>query len=176
MRKAAFTSAAILALLSTAQLQAAQTADAAQCLTKPEVQGMVSYMLPTAIDSAVKQCGPHLPADSYLSRGAPRLADQLKSDRAAAWPMARQAFIKLGGNNAEAAMLKDMPEEVVGPIIAYAMEKKVMPEVKPQTCQDIERIAATLEPLPAPNVTRLFTEILMVADRKDGKLKACKES
>ena len=51
MRKLAFQTAAVLALVSSAQLHAAQVQQAQSCMTRPELRGLVAYFLPTVLQS-----------------------------------------------------------------------------------------------------------------------------
>ena len=176
MPRPAFIAAATLALLSAAQLQATQTAKAARvapCMTRPEVEGMVAYVLPAVLDSTIAKCRPELPASAYLIARAPRLSSDLAAGRESAWPMARQAFGKFGGGGKDSRMMAQMPDELLRPLISFALESELSPSIKPENCKDIDRVAAVLEPLPAANVVSLITELMVLGGRNDGKLNVC---
>lgn len=171
MRKSLFQVAGVLALLSAGEAQAAK---AKQCLTRAEVHGMVGYFLPTVLDTAIKNCGAQLPASSFLLARAPRVVGELTPGRAAAWPMARQAFAKFAGNDGDE--LANMPDDIVQPVVDEALAGIVGQEIKAKNCKDIDRIMAPLSPLPAANMVDLIAEIFMVAARNDKEMPTCRDS
>lgn len=173
MRSLVSRTAGILALAASAQVQAAQTQNAVNCLQPAEMHGLVAYFLPTVLDSTVKTCSAHLPADAFLRTKASQLVTTLSAGKDAAWPMAKTAFIKISGRGQGDAVLEKMPEEVLRPFIEAAMTAEVAPSIKAKDCKDVDRIAATLEPLPSDNLVALVTEILNVAARGDRKIASC---
>jgi hypothetical protein len=66
-----------------------------------------------------------------------------------------------------------MPDEVIRPFIEAALTAELAPKVKGENCADIDRLTATLEPLPAANVVDMFAEILNLVAREDKKLSSC---
>lgn len=163
---------AAAALCAALAAPAAQAATASACITRTEVHAMVGYFLPTLVRSAVTTCTPHLPADAYLVARAPNLAAELESGQDAAWPLAKAAFLKMGGGKDMGPVAK-MPDAVLRPFVEAAIEGELAPSIKPETCADIDRVAATLEPMPAANTVNLITEILNLAGRKDNKIPVC---
>ncbi len=173
MRNAFKLTAGALALVSAAQLQAAQTA-ATSCLNRDEVHGLVAYVLPDALDATLTTCSPKLGPDSFLARRGPKLAETLRTGKNAIWPQARSAFFKFGGEHtAELAKLKDA---TVRTMVDDLMSQKLAPAIKPSICGDVERILAPLEPLPTDNLVAFLSAIVSVAARKDPKLPTCPES
>lgn len=173
MRSLVFRTAGILALAASAQVQAAQVQNAATCLQPAEMRGLVAYFLPTVLDSTIKTCSAHLHADAFLRTKAPQLVTTLSADKDAAWPMAKAAFIKISGSDKSDSTMEKMPEEVLRPFIEAAIATEVAPSIKAKDCKDVDRIAATLEPLPPANLVMLVTEILNVAARGDRKMASC---
>ena len=109
-----------------------------------------------------------------LVRGA-QLAVELESGRAAAFPLARRAFAKFsdtGDKNTTAIMLT-MPEETLRPIVDDALSSKLVGAIAVKNCADIDRIFATLEPLPASNFIDLFTQVVTIGARDDKKMSVC---
>jgi hypothetical protein len=177
MRKLAFQTAAVLALVASAQLQAAQT-QAQTCLTRPELRGMVAYFLPTVLESTIETCSQRLTPDSYMLARAPRLLTTLEAGRSQAWPMAKAAFVKLGddGKTSTAELFAALPEEAVRPLIEAVIIQKLGTTIKPDSCGDIDRVMAPLEPLPAANLIDVLTEAMAIAGRNDKQLRVCQES
>ena len=178
MRKSAFQAAAVLALVASAQAQAAQTQQAETCLTRPELRGMIAYFMPTVLQSAIDTCSPQLKPDSFLLGRAPKLVGSLEAGRAEAWPMAKQAITKIGNSRTKGSgdMLANLPEEAVGPMINAVIAQELSSEIKPESCGDINRVMTPLEPLPAANMIDLITEALALAGRSDKKMRLCVES
>jgi hypothetical protein len=182
MRKFAFQAAAVLALVSSSQIMAAQTqaaeAGAKQCLTRPELRGMVAYFLPTVLQSTIDKCTQRLAADSYMLARAPQLVTTLEAGRAESWPMAKRAFIKIGGNDSKdtAKVFSSLPEEAIRPIVEAVISEKLGGAIKPENCGDINRIMTPLEPLPAGNMIDMVTEVMFVAARKDKSMPTCAEA
>lgn len=166
--------AGALALVSAGQLQAAQTAAAATCLNREEVRGLVAYVLPEAVDATLTTCSPKLGADSFLIRRGPDLAKALRTGKDAAWPAARTAFFKFGGDHG--AALAQLKDATVRTMVDDVMSQKLIQAIKPAICGDVERILAPLEPLPTDNLVAFVSAIVSVAARKDTKLPACPDS
>ena len=175
MTRTAFRLAAALALLSTSQLSAATPAPAHPCMTPAELRGMVAYVLPSAMTTLIERCRPGLPAGaSLLGRGG-QLVAEFEAGRAAAFPLARRAFAKFsdtGDKNTTAIMLT-MPEETLRPIVDDALSSKLVGAIAVKNCADIDRIFATLEPLPASNFIDLFTQVVTIGARDDKKMSVC---
>lgn len=172
MRHFAYRTAAVLALISSGQAQAATTAN---CITRPEMQGLVAYFLPSVLNSTITSCGAALPAQSYLVAKGPALVAQLEAGKDSAWPAAKAAFMKMSGEGQgkDNALLQKLPDEALRPLIESIIETELLPSIKPGTCQDIDRVAATLEPLPATNTVTMVAELLSIGARKDGKFSSC---
>lgn len=165
-----FRTAAVLALLSAGSAQAAQ---APSCVTRAEMRGLVAYFLPTVVNSTITTCSQHLSGDTYLVSRAPTLVTTLDKGKDAAWPSARSAFLKIGGKGKDAAMIEKLPDDLLRPLIETIITTELLPGIKPGQCADIDRIARTMEPLPADNTVDLVAEVLSVAARGDSKIPSC---
>ncbi len=169
--KTLFRCAGLLALASSAQLSAAQTA---QCLTEPEMRGLITYGLPALADAVVKQCGPQLSQQSFLNTRGPRLVADLRIGQNAAWPAARDALVKMGsrkGNDFD--LFSSMPESVAGPLLETVLQERLVADIKPQNCKDIDRVLTTLAPLPSSNFVDLVTEAAIIAARDNKNMPSC---
>ena len=174
MTRIAFKFAAAVALLSTGSLHAAQTAATASCMSRDEVRGLVGYMLPSVVSVIVLRCKPGLPADSYLNARGPQLVDSLEQGRAAAWPLAKQAFGKMAGDDPQAAtMLDAMPESMLRPVLEDKLADSLTSSIKAKDCKDIDRIMATLAPLPATNLVDFATELMIMGGRGKKDMNIC---
>ena len=170
MNKALFHVAGALALVSAGE---AQAAGAAQCLTRAEVHGMVGYFLPMALDSASKTCAQQLPGNSFMRTSAPRVIAELNIGRDAAWPNARKAFNKLGGEGEEFGKMSD---DLVKPMFDGMIDGLIGQEIKPRNCKDIDRIMTPLAAMPAASMVDLITEVFVVAMRNDKEMPTCPDA
>jgi hypothetical protein len=171
MRSILFKAATAAALFVTCGTQAAQAAQAQQCLTRPEVNGMVAYFLPSLLDTTIKTCSAQAADHSFLRTRAPQLVGELNGGRDAAWPMARAAFMKFAGD--DGGEIGKMSDAVVKPFIEEAINGMVAQKITTRNCSDVDRVLTPLAPLPAANVVDLLTELLMVAARGDKKMPTC---
>lgn len=173
MTSTAFRLAATLALLSASQLQAA--APARPCMTPAELRGMVAYVLPSATTMVIDRCRPVLPAGASLLTHGTQLARTFESGRSANFALARQAFTKFAGTddkNATAIMLT-MPEVTLRPIVDEIVTKELTKSIKVKDCPNIDRIFATLEPLPASNFIELITQAMIVTAGDNKQMSMC---
>lgn len=166
-----FRCAGLLALVASAQLSAAQ---AKQCLTEPEMRGLVGYALPAVADAVVQRCSSILPANSFLNSRGAKLVSDLRLGQSAAWPAARSAIGKIGsGDGKSDETLSELPEGLVGPLMEGMIQERFVDDLKPQGCKDIDRVLTTLAPLPAANMVEMITQIAMIAARDDKKMPTC---
>lgn len=169
--KSLFRCAGVLALFSSAQLSAAQTQ---QCLTEPEVRGLVAYMLPSVTDSVIKRCASRLPSSAYLTTRGPALVTDLRKGQSAAWPAAQSAMVKMASKDEDSAeMFRSMPESVVGPIMESMIAEELTDDIKAENCKDIDKVLATMAPMPAASLVDMFSAVVMIAGRDGKKLQTC---
>ena len=174
MTQIAFKFAAALALLSAAELQAAQTATSASCMSREELRGLMGYMMPSVVSLMIVRCKPSLAADAYLNKRGPVLVAQLDAGRQASWPMAKQAFTKLAGDDPQVGkMLEVMPESMLRPVMEDKLADKLVSGIKAKDCKDIDRIMGTLAPLPATNWVDFATELAIIGSRDKKDLNVC---
>jgi hypothetical protein len=168
---------AIVALSSAVQAQAQAAASAPQCLTRSEIRGMIAYVMPAVVGTATAKCASGLPSTAFFNSRAPQLIKELEPSRAAAFPMAKQAFKKFGGkgDSSADAIFDALPEEAFGPIIEAVVTEKLGAEIKPESCADIDRIMTAMAPLPASNMLDLVSEALVIAARNDKRMRSCPE-
>ena len=175
MTGTAFRIAATLALLSTSQLQAAPPTPARPCMTPAELRGMVAYVMPSVLAMVIDRCKPALPAGASLLTHGAQLVSTFESGRTANFALARQAFAKFsetGDKNTTAIMLT-MPEETLRPMVEQTIAKEMTGSIKIKDCPNIDRVFATLEPLPASNFIDLVTQGMTIAAGDDKQMSVC---
>lgn len=164
-----------LAAMTGLGLQSARAAEPANCVTRQEVAGLVGFALPTVLSSAIAKCAPTLGSDAYLVARGQRLVTGLTADKDGSWPMAKQAFVKIGGGKEAAEAFAMLSDKAIQPIVEEVFAAKFAEEIPTESCKDVDAIMAALEPLPAANLVQVVTEALMIAGRKDKKLSTCRE-
>lgn len=154
---------AALASLGMAEVAAAQEP---ACLTEREVTSLVTYALPVVMDGAMKACRPQLSPQGYFATQGSSLVQRYSVRKSAAWPEARAALVKLGGNDDK---LKDivstLSDEALQPFAEGMVSAVVTKGIKPDQCKAIERATRLLSPLPPENTAELVTFILVMADK-----------
>lgn len=174
MTQHAKTIAGALALAALAVPSMAQAATAG-CMTKPELRGMVAYMLPFVVDSAIEKCSGSVSADSFMATRAPELSKELIKGQPAAWPMAKRAFMKFSGDSDKqtAAMMEAMPESAMRPLLESVLTQEFTSKIMTKDCKDIDAVLGTLAPLPASSFVELITEVIVIGAREDKEMKIC---
>ena len=175
MTRTAFRLAAALALLSTSQLQAAAPAPARPCLTPAELRAMVAYMMPSATTMLIERCKSALPAGASLLTHGLELSRTLETARAANFSLARQAFTKFSdtGDKLTTGIILTLPEAALRPIVDATISKDLIGSIKAKDCPDIDRVFATLEPLPASNFVDLVTQVMTITARDNKQISVC---
>ncbi|WP_395394893.1 hypothetical protein WBP07_06120 [Novosphingobium sp. BL-8A] len=163
MRKIISAVAASFALCATTS---AQAADTASCITQQELDGIVAYFLPRALNEVAQKCNAALPADSYVRTSMPSLVTQLENRKLAAWPMAKSAFLKMG--QSEDKEIAGLSDAVLRPLIDEAVSTRLSIPIKPSTCGDVNDIIEALSPLSPEQIVHLASTVITVATR-DGK-------
>lgn len=174
MRPILLKSTAILALASFAPVQAAT----APCISRAEMKGMVTYALPIVISTAADTCAGVLSANDVFSSRSKELLAELEPLRPAAFPAAKTAILKIGGNrdSKTTRILEGLPDESFRPFVDAVVSEELGSTINPSACGDISRIFATVAPLPAANLVDFTTEVLIIASRKDKRMRSCPES
>jgi hypothetical protein len=150
-----------LALLASAiALCAATTAQAAEppCLTPAEFTALSSYALPSAIRGAASRCAGTLPAGAYLRTSGETLARKYDTRKAAAWPGARAAFLRVGTamSPQTAELFKGMPAATLQPIVDTMLTSMVGQKLPLERCAALDRLVMLVSPLPPENTAELF--------------------
>lgn len=154
---------AALAGLGTAEVAAAQ---GPACLSEQEVTSLVTYALPVVMNSTMKTCSPQLSPQGYFATQGSGLVQRYAARKSAAWPQAKAALIKLGGNDDKMKdIVANLSDEALQPFAEGIVSAMVTRGIKPGQCKAIERGVRLLSPLPPENTAELVTFILVLADK-----------
>lgn len=159
---------AAAACVALFQVQAAQ---AQQCLTEREMSGLAAFALPSVMSGTMKTCRPHLAAGGFFAAEGESLLQRYAAGKAAAWPAARAAFLKLGGKQGDMQdTIARLPDEALQPFAEAIVADMVGTSIKPAQCGTIERAARLLAPLPPENTAQLIAFIVAAVNKpKPGK-------
>lgn len=173
------TSRFIAPVLALGALASAQTAQAQQsCVAPADLSDTIIYAMPIAYDASLQACTKQFSMDGYMQNGGADFVEQFRAQQDAAWPgMFRliKVFMSEGGKAKSksadmSAMLSALPEDAIRPFIDAIVAQKIAEEIKPQSCETIERTAELLSPLPADNIAQLVTLLASQADLKEPEI------
>jgi len=159
--------------------QAAMAADEV-CLTPREFTALSTYALPSVIGGTSRACAALLPPDSFLRRSGDEFAARYARGKAAAWPEARAAFLKMSAakDPGAAQLFTAMPDDALQQVADAALAGIVASKVKPDSCATIDRALALLSPLPPENTAELIALAAGLGSKsgeaKLGKFAICK--
>lgn len=154
--------AAALALTAIGISQAAAAASA-PCLDRQELTAIVTYALPSAMDSAMTFCRPHLSPQGYLAREGRGLVQRYTVAKPAAWPQAKAALVKMAatGNDPTVSSMARLPDSALQPFAEGMVGQIVADGMKPQTCAPLEQAMRLLAPLPPENTAGLIAFVVI---------------
>lgn len=159
--KNVFHAAAALAAMISTVAQAAEPV----CMTRAEVNSVVAYALPVALEPVMTTCKQHLAPDAYLLVGGRQIAANLAAKKADHWQSAKAAVTRVWGGG----KLLDMPDDALQATLATKVAQEINGKIKPRACKDISAISARLSPLSPDEMVALASEIIIVAVRGRGK-------
>lgn len=151
-----------LALSLTTATSAAPTGE---CLSEAEGTAVFAAMLPDMIGGLRDKCAAQLPADAYIVTNGEAMVARYRALADERWPLAKQAFGRIAGDEEMAAKL---PDEYFRPLLGAMVGGELVKDIKAEDCSGANRIVENLAPLPPENVAALIGAILVLAD-KDGK-------
>lgn len=153
MGRTTFLAVAALALCPTL----AQAAEP-PCLAPAEFTAVSTYALPSLIRGAVSRCGPALPADAFLRTGGEALARKYDLGKAASWPRAKTAFLKVGTvvNPQVSGLFGAMPDATLRPLADGSMVSLVGQKLPTERCASLSRAVELVAPLPPANAAELI--------------------
>lgn len=168
MKKLALGSAIIVLM----QAGVVQAQDGKPCITVPQAEALVTYLLPKAVEASRSKCGTTLPATSALMLENSQQLASYKAASESAWPKAKEAVGVIAGDK----LPSGMSDELMRPIADAIFTQMISEEVKPKNCLLINKIYSDLSPMPSSNIASLTITIVQAAtkDDKDENLPICK--
>ena len=154
-----------LAVFGLGQPAIAQSADPVKCLTIPQAEALVTYLLPKAVDASRAKCSASLPATSPLMIDNSRRLAQYRAASESAWPQAKRAVSLLAGE----ALPPEIEDALLRPIADAMFSQLIGQGIKPKDCVMIDKIYADLEPMPSRNLASLAITIVQATAKDDRK-------
>jgi hypothetical protein len=145
-------------------------AAAPNCLTTGEFSSLAQFTLPSVITGATQRCAQALPGDAFLRRQGAALASRYGEGRAASWPQAKAAFLKLSASekNDAASLIRAMSDQSLQQMLLGMVEGLVTSQLPLERCATADRIVALLAPLPLSNTAGLIALLVELGTaRKD---------
>ncbi len=105
-----------------------------------------------------------MPEDALLRNPGDELVAKYEAAADQAWPLAKEAIVKLSGDQIRAVM--DTPE--ARSMILSTMAPMLAAKVKPDSCPTINRIFTDLAPLPPHNMASLLVAFAQLAQKDSG--------
>lgn len=164
-----------LAIAAVAQGQAAQ-AQSQACIAPADLGDTIIYAVPIAYDAARTACAARLRSDGFLARGGEQFVSGFRARQNAAWPGAFRAMQVMlaqqdGNGRANdldiAALAASLPEANLRPFVDGMMGQMIAGEIKPDSCNKIERAMQLLSPLPVDNVAGLVGFMMELTDLRE---------
>ncbi|MEM9310892.1 MAG: hypothetical protein AAGA34_05535 [Pseudomonadota bacterium] len=158
--------------LAVAALASAQAAQAQQACVAPEdAADAVIYAMPMAYDATLKACDKELSADSFLqSADGENFIEPYRGQQDERWDGTFR-FLKVfisaqaeDGDDGIGEMISAMPEESLRPFVDGIMGQLLADQIKPDTCNKIDRGVELMSPLPAENLSGLVAFIVELVD------------
>ncbi len=128
------------------------------CLTSNEARTVVSAALPDVVVAISNKCRPSLPPTAYLAKSGAVLADRFKPTANAAWPAAKLAVLKVGGDRTK--LLASLPDETSRALLSVGINAAITNGITIENCAVTNRIMAALDPLPPANFADAFSAVV----------------
>ncbi|WP_324075748.1 MAG: hypothetical protein RSE14_02930 [Erythrobacter sp.] len=166
---------AVLALATATTAQAQQQA----CVQAADLGDAVLYAMPLAYDAVSTTCGKQLKSDGFLARDKGRFIQSFRAKQDAAWPgaflllktfMASDKAAEGGKDDGMAAMIAALPESSLRPFVDGLVGQMIAGEIKPDSCDKIERGMELLSPLPPENIAGLLAFVAELSDIKNPEI------
>ena len=138
-----------------------QAAPAAKpCITPQEAGDMAVAMLPSLVDAAAQRCRPHLAANAFLLTGASTWTARLRQDAGPRRESALRGISLISGSSQPPS---GADSEATFEFVAGLLSGVLMRDLDPASCDDVDAIARSLEPLPSDNIAHLVGATLSLA-------------
>lgn len=156
--------AAIIALLNTASLHAAE---AKQCIPPETAESLVTYVLPSALGAVRTKCMNSLPTTAALLQTDSAQMQKYEEASLKAWPEAATAIRSMVGQD----LPENMEMDALRPFLDAMIPAMLAQEIKTQDCPTIDKVYGLLEPMPTENLASLTVMLAQLGsdDQKEGR-------
>jgi hypothetical protein len=153
MRRLTAVAATLLAMVPTLA-----RASEAPCLSPAEFTALADYALPSVISGTSQRCSASLGPQAWLPQNGAQLIQRYSERRAAAWPGAKVAFLKLSSTTSADAsnLIRTMPDASLQQMLDGLMTGLVAQHVPVDRCGAIDRLISLLSPLPAASTAEVI--------------------
>jgi len=130
-----------------------------------EVAALAVYAVPSLLAATRQTCAGRLSPDGFLARHGDSLAQRYTAEQNAAWPAARSALFKFAGARA-GDKLKDfatLPDNAIRPLADALIQQEAAEKIHPNSCRNVERMAAALFPLEPQDAGRILGVMFDIA-------------
>ena len=135
------------------------------CVTRAEIDALMTVYAPELINTTVKQCSVALKKETYLLQNKDSLIAKFTEKRSAAMPIAARAIQKLmkdyTTDKTLSQTLAGMKSDELVDVFGVGMISAV--KLDPKTCLATNEILVTLAPLPPENLSQLSTILIQLS-------------
>ena len=160
--------------LTAAALMVSQAATPAppDCVSPQQAGDMAVALLPGLLDGVASRCRRHLPERAFLATGAARFSARLREDAAPRRDAAMQVISLIGGAGAPAGL----DAEAIFGILSQTVAAAVAQQIQPESCADVDRLALSLSPLSAENISGIVSATLSIVARSEERQRREREA
>lgn len=130
-----------------------------------EVAALAVYAVPSLLAATRQTCADRLSPNGFLARHGDSLAQRYAAEQNTAWPQARSALFKFAGPKA-GDKLKDfasLPDTAIRPLADALIQQEAAEKIHPNSCRNVERMAAALSPLEPQDAGRILGVMFDIA-------------
>ncbi|MDB5683770.1 MAG: hypothetical protein JWM75_1468 [Sphingomonas bacterium] len=130
------------------------------CLSEREMQAVVTWLVPDAIDGLARKCRGRLTGRAFLPASGAALANRYREDAGAAADEGRRALRRIAG---------DTPLSLFGDDFTSALiVEGALDRIDPEDCGTADRMVALLSPLPLSSLGEI-TALLVASGLRNNR-------
>ena len=155
----------MLALIGSPAMAHAGTQSA--CITEAEASALMTFMMPEALNGALKTCKAGLPKTSFLVARGDETMSRYRAAAAGSWPAAKAAFLKIAGDDDDSRTVAAMSDATLQPFVAETLSVVIAKDIPVANCPKVDRLVEALAPVPPTNVAALMTALISLVGGKE---------
>ena len=143
----------VAAVAAFAGLMQSHAASAQQtCISDTEMGAMAVYAVPSIVQSVNLRCSGRLDTGGWLAQNGARFSSRYAALKPSVWPRAKAGILKYlgqstGPDGRNLAMLSNLPDQHVQPLVDALIVQEVSPRIEPGNCRTVERVLQALAPV-----------------------------